>query len=134
MHKVTNLSFPLFLQRGNSEAFLNVYQSPEIPFEIKRIFTVTANEDVTRGRHAHKECAQLLVALSGRCDVVCDDGTEKKTITLDSSEKGMLIPPSIWAEQTYASGTVLMVITDMIYDESDYIRDYDEFLKYRGLA
>ncbi len=86
-----------------------------------------------RGRHAHKECSQLLVVLNGRCVVTCDDGTNKKAHTLIEPDQGLLIPPTIWAEQEYDVGTTLMVLTDQPYNESDYIRDYDSFLAFRGI-
>ena len=100
---------------------------------MKRIFVIKASKATNRGAHAHKECAQLLVVLNGKCTVTCDDGTNKKIHTLTNPDQGLLIPPTIWAEQKYDLGTTLMVLTDQPYDEGDYLRNYDDFLTFRGL-
>ncbi len=103
-----------------------------IPFIIARVFVVLAPVGAIRGQHAHKQCAQFLTCPSGRVDVVCDDGLDKVTHILDQPSLGLLIPPSIWAQQTYqAPGSVLTVLCDRPYETEDYIRDYGEFLAYR---
>ena len=71
----------------------------DIPFAVERIFVVTAGAGVTRGRHAHKRCSQVLVCLHGACEVTCTDGDLKKTVRLEGARHGLVIPPSIWAEQ-----------------------------------
>lgn len=132
---LANVELIPFPAKGDMDSFLNVYEGDSgVPFTIKRVFTVTAKKTLARGFHAHKECTQLLVALNGVCEVTCDDGYDRVSFRLDSSEKGLLIPPSIWAEQSYTPGTVLMVLTNMPYDESDYIRNYEEFLTLKGVA
>jgi dTDP-4-dehydrorhamnose 3,5-epimerase-like enzyme len=135
MLKIFNLSdiqtvlFPLF---QSPASYLVVYEgNTNIPFNIARVFTIKATTDTTRGLHVHKECSQLLVVLEGECYVICDDGKEKKEFILNKSDCGILIPPTIWAEQQYKQGTILMVLTDKTYDESDYIRNYDDFLQFR---
>ncbi|MGE0614875.1 MAG: FdtA/QdtA family cupin domain-containing protein [Bacteriovoracia bacterium] len=104
-----------------------------VPFDIKRIFYVYGTPGgALRGKHAHKECQQFLICIRGRCDLVFDDGKEKRTLRLDSPDQGAYLPPSVWGEQTYLDeGTMLMVLTDKYYDESDYLRDYDGFLAWR---
>lgn len=115
--------------RGN----LTPIESGDIPFEIKRVFyqyDVPAGE--SRGAHAHKQDYQFLIAVSGAFEVLVDDGINKRVITLNRPYFGLLIPPEIWsAEQEFASGSVCLVLTDNAYDESDYIHDYDEFLKFK---
>ncbi|WP_320674935.1 FdtA/QdtA family cupin domain-containing protein [Prochlorococcus sp. MIT 1341] len=105
----------------------------QVPFSIKRVFyiyDVKANE--IRGRHAHKLCNQFLICLAGEVEVICDDGLQKKTFTLKSPLEGLHIPPTIWAEQIYkTTGSIMLVLTDRKYDESDYIRNYKRFLEYR---
>jgi len=104
----------------------------QIPIDFKRLFVVSGETHITRGRHAHKELTQVLICVNGRCHVVCDDGKTKIENTLQPSGKALLIPPGIWSEQTYVSPeTVLVVLCDLPYDETDYIRVYDEFLKFR---
>ncbi|MFN7662603.1 MAG: sugar 3,4-ketoisomerase [Alphaproteobacteria bacterium] len=120
--------FPL---KKTEQSALSIFEEGVVPFSIKRVFTIKTQDHCKRGFHAHKECAQLLVCLTGRCTVICDDGESRQSIVLDTPKEGLLIPPSIWAEQDYEPNTILMVLTDHLYDESDYIRDYNEFLQYR---
>ena len=115
------------------DGFLTVYeQGDAIPFDIVRVFVVGADGGQQRGRHAHKECTQLMVCLNGACEVTCDDGHSKSTFYLESPDKGLMVPPSIWSEQTYKNeNTLLMVLCDRPFDENDYIRDYNAFIKWK---
>lgn len=99
------------------------------PFPVNRIFYVYGvREGDVRGHHAHKECKQLLICLSGTVNVTCDDGMNRKVYTLDSPLKGLYIPPMIWAEQFYHSkDTMLVGLASTHFDESDYIRDYEAY-------
>ena len=125
------ISFPLF---DVKESFLVVFEGGiKVPFQIQRLFIVKSLEKSKRGFHAHKECSQLLIALNGECQVTCDDGNERKEFLLRSSSEGLLIPPTIWSEQDYSSNSILLALTDRGYDENDYIRDYNDFLKFRGV-
>ena len=102
-------------------------------FTVRRVFAVRAREVSERGRHAHKQCKQLMVCLTGRCNVMVDDGKNRKSVVLARPQDALYIPASIWAEQSYREpGTILMVLCDQLYDETDYIRDYDEFLGWRA--
>ena len=105
----------------------------EVPFDIERVFTISeAAPGERRGHHAHKQLHQFLICTSGRTEVVLDDADERITVVLDSPRTGLHVPPGIWAEQTYlVSGTVLTVLCDAPYDEADYIRDHDEFVRWR---
>jgi hypothetical protein len=110
----------------------------DMPYEAKRVFTITARKlDLVGGRHAHRLCSQLLVAVTGACDVICraDPAEGERRFRLERPEQGLLIPPSVWAEQLYlADPTVLMVLCDRVYEAEDYIRDFDAFLAYRAAA
>ena len=101
-----------------------------IPFEIKRIFyiyDVPTGSD--RGAHAHKRLHQFLICLSGSFDVEIDDGDEKKIIHLNRPWNGLHSPPMVWASEiNFDPGTVCLVLTSDFYDESDYIRNYNEYL------
>lgn len=107
-----------------------------IPFPVRRMFAVTAvSPGERRGHHAHRQLNQMLICMSGSIDVVTDDGHERRTYRLDHLSRGLHVPPGIWAEQTYEGpGTVLLVLCDQPYDEADYIREYDQFLAYRGVT
>lgn len=105
-----------------------------VPFPIARTFVVTdVRAGETRGHHAHKRCNQLLVCLAGRLMVVLDDGEARRIVTLAQPGDALHIPPGMWAEQTYeAPGSTLMVLCDLPYDESDYLRDHEGFLAWRA--
>ena len=106
--------------------------SDNMPFSITRIFNVRAEKGATRGRHAHRECTQLLICTNGKVKVTCDDGKQTSTYILDKVNHGLLIGPGIWAEQKYIKeNTVLTVLCDFLYDEGDYIRNYKDFLEYK---
>lgn len=101
----------------------------EIPFDIKRVFyiyDIPGGEN--RGAHAHKECHQFLVAASGAFEVLLDDGRSQRLVQLNRPNMGIHIPPGIWAsEMNFSSGSICLVFASHIYDESDYIRNYEDF-------
>jgi hypothetical protein len=101
-----------------------------IPFNVKRVFylyDIPAGE--TRGAHAHKICHQFIVAASGSFDVELDDGTNKRVITLKRPYYGLHILPGIWAaEKGFSSGAICLILASHKYNESDYIRVYEDFL------
>ena len=104
-----------------------------LTYPIKRIFTIYgAPANQIRGHHAHKACVQGLICMSGSVKVTCDDGTKKRIFTLNQPNQLLTIPPGIWASQQYASAsTILTVICSHIYDSNDYLRDFNDFLRYR---
>ena len=112
--------------RGN----LAIIEEGFLPFEVKRIYYLyDVPSDSKRGGHAHIALKQFLVALSGSFDVVIDDGSSRKTITLNRPNKGLLIPQGIWREiENFSAGSVCLSVVSAPYDESDYIRDYQNFL------
>jgi dTDP-4-dehydrorhamnose 3,5-epimerase-like enzyme len=110
-----------------------VSQNDVIPFSVKRIYYLyDIPGGVERGGHAHKELFQLIVAASGSFDVELDDGSSKKQFTFNRPYKGLLVTPGIWREIiNFSSGSICLVLASAIYDEADYIRDYDKFLTYK---
>lgn len=123
-------SLPRYLDdRGNLSYFENDNQ---IPFEIKRvhwIFDVPGGEE--RGGLAYKETEEFIVAASGSFDVIIDDGTNRQTIQLNRSYKGVYIPQGLWrAVENFSTNAVAIIAASTLYDEDDSIRDYKEFLKF----
>lgn len=112
--------------RGN----LSVGEFPsDIPFVPKRYFLVfdVPNQEV-RGSHAHKECEQFLICIKGSVNIMVDDGNVRSEVVLDSCDLGVYIPPLVWGTQyRYSEDAVLLVFASHVYDDSDYIRDYQEF-------
>ena len=105
-----------------------------VSFPIRRVFAMTGvGSGGKKGGHAHKELNQVLVCLSGAVDVRLDDGRATRTERLDTPARALYIPPLIWADQQYEDErTVLMVLCDEYYEEADYLRDYDAFLRFRA--
>ncbi len=101
-----------------------------VPFDIRRVYYLyDVPGGAERGGHAHKDLHQLIIAMSGSFDVVLDDGKDKKRIHLNRSYNGLYVCPMIWRElDNFSSGSVCMVLASNHYDESDYYRDYQEFL------
>ena len=112
---------------------LSVVEKSTIPFDIKRIFYLyDIRSDEDRIGHAHKNLQQVLIALSGSLEVVLNDGTNSKTITLNKPNLGLLIVPGIWRElQNFSSGCVCLTIASAPFNEADYIRNYNDFLTYK---
>ncbi|MHC1704333.1 MAG: FdtA/QdtA family cupin domain-containing protein [Tenuifilaceae bacterium] len=115
-------------EKGNLSVIEN---GKTVPFDVKRVYylyDVPGGE--SRGGHAHKELRQLIVAASGSFNVTLDDGNVKRTFTLNRPYQGLLIVPGIWRElDDFSSGSVCLVLASHLYDPSDYIRDYNDFLK-----
>ncbi len=114
------------------EGNIGVVEKEVIPFDIKRVYYLfDVPSSAKRGGHAHKSLSQVLIALSGSFDVVLKDGNSTQTITLNKPDKGLLIDSTIWRElENFSSGSVCLVLASAIYNEDDYIRDYDEFIQY----
>jgi len=104
-----------------------------IPFDVRRIYylyDIPGGED--RGGHAHKELYQLIVAASGAFNVLLDDGENKKIVTLNRPDFGLIVVPGIWRELfEFSSGAICLVLASHKYDSNDYIREYDKFIDFR---
>ena len=108
-----------------------VVENSVVPFDIKRVYYLyDIPSSAQRGGHSHKKLQQVLIAISGSFDVVLNDGKIQKVVTLNKPDKGLLIEINIWRElQNFSSGAVCLVLASTVYEEADYIRNYDEFLK-----
>lgn len=115
--------------RGNLVVLEN---SKQIPFDIKRVYYIWGTaKGVERGFHAHRKLRQVAICLAGNCDILFDDGVKKEVITLDKPFQGVTIEPMVWHEmRKFSEGCVFLVLASEKYDESDYIRNYDEFLDF----
>ena len=111
-----------------------VENDKEVPFEVCRtyyLYDVPGGE--SRGAHAHKELSQLIIAASGSFSVTLDDGKVKRTFVLNRPYQGLYVVPGIWRTlDDFSSGAVCLVLASHPYDADDYIRDYDEFIKYKN--
>jgi dTDP-4-dehydrorhamnose 3,5-epimerase-like enzyme len=116
-------------ERGS---LISLEENKNIPFEIKRVYYIfDTKNNIRRGFHAHKKLKQLLVCVSGSCKILLDDGKSKEEMSLDHPNKGLLIESMIWREMfDFSPDCVLMVLADEVYDESDYFRDYQQFIEF----
>ncbi|EFE51501.1 MULTISPECIES: sugar 3,4-ketoisomerase [Providencia] len=112
-------------------SLISLEQHKNIPFNIKRIYYIFGTkEGVSRGFHAHKNLQQVAICVKGSCRFVLDDGHNKDEIILDNPNIGLHINSFMWREMhDFSEDCVLVVLASELYDESDYIRDYNIFLK-----
>lgn len=128
MNKIKIIKIPKIEdQRGN----LSVIEKDVIPFEIQRVYYLyDVPAGAERGGHSHKKTKEFLIALSGSFDVIVTDGTLKETVTLNKPYEGLLIENGVWRElNNFSSGSVCLVIASDVFEEEDYIRDFNEFIK-----
>ncbi|EKT61266.1 sugar 3,4-ketoisomerase [Providencia sneebia] len=116
-------------ERGS---LVSLEQNKNIPFDVKRIYYIfDTKEGVSRGFHAHKELRQLAVCVRGSCRFIMDNGKNKEECILNCPHTGLLIEPMQWHEMyDFSEDCIIMVLASDHYDESDYIRNYSDFLNY----
>ena len=125
---------PLTVRGDERGSLIAIEQSDTVPFEVARAYYLYGTQPgVIRGLHAHRSFVQFAVSLFGSCAMLLDDGSRRETVTLDDPSMGLLLPAMVWHEMAdFSPDCVLLVLADAPYDEADYIRDYDEFLRLAG--
>lgn len=121
-----------FQEHGDERGMLVALEyEKECSFPIKRVYYMyDTKENVRRGYHAHRKLKQLLICVNGSCKIHLDDGEETREVVLDTPKKGLYIGNGIWREMyDFTPGTVLMSLSSELYDESDYIRNYHQFIE-----
>lgn len=120
---------PLQIHGDERGSLVALETQKNIPFDIKRVYYLFDTlENVVRGYHAHKELKQVAIAIRGSCRFLLDDGFERVEVLLDNPAQGLLIESFMWREMSnFSKDCVLMVLADREYDESDYVRDYEQF-------
>jgi len=128
MSIVTLINLPDFSDaRGG---LIAIESNESIPFEIKRLYYIFNTTNQARGFHAHINLKQIAICLKGSCRFTLDNGTQREDIVLDTATQGLLIEGVVWREMhEFSEDCVLLVLASEHYDEADYIRDYDVFLK-----
>lgn len=123
------VNFPSLGDERGSLVALEAEQT--VPFAIKRAYYIfDTHKGVARGFHAHHNLQQVAVCITGKCRMVLDNGSEREEVWLDSATRGLIIGDLIWREMhDFSEDCVLLVLASEHYDESDYIRNYDDFLK-----
>ena len=132
INDVKLIELPKFTDPRGNLSF--VEQFTHIPFEIRRTYWLyDVPGGISRGGHAEKNNEELIVALSGAFEIVVDDGIKSKTFVLNRSYYGLYIPKGLWRElKEYSTNALALEFGSIPYCAEDYIRDYDEFLKFRG--
>lgn len=113
-----------------------VEETRHIPFPVRRLFSIyDVAPGMTRGGHAHRQQQQFLIMVSGACNVVIDDGRARASEILDSPTQGLHIPAGLWVElEDFTAGAIAVVLASDLYDEADYVRNYDEFKRLKAIA
>ncbi len=122
----------MFQPHGDERGMLVALEEfNDIPFHIKRVYYMyDTKEGVIRGYHAHKSLEQILICIHGSCKVKLDNGREKKIVHLEKPYEGLYVANNMWREMyDFSKDAVLLVLASEVYNEDDYVRDYDEFLK-----
>lgn len=125
-----------FPQHGDARGQLVALEEyKDFPFSVKRVYYIyDTAQGVTRGFHAHKTLEQILVCVHGSCKIRLDNGREKAVVPLDKPYEGLYIGHDMWREMfDFSPDAVLLVLASELYNEEDYIRNYDEFLNYMGV-
>lgn len=125
----------VFQQHGDDRGQLVALEEmKDIPFRIKRVYYMYDTvKGVRRGGHAHRSLEQILICVHGSCKVQLDDGKDKKIVSLEKPYEGLYLANNIWREMyDFSEDAVLMVLASQLYDETDYIRNYDAFLESVG--
>lgn len=118
---------PMGDERGS---LIALETSKNVPFDIKRVYYIfDTHTDVSRGFHAHRNLSQFIVCISGSCRFVTHDGATRREHQLNSAENGLILSGLVWREMhDFSPGCVVMVLADQIYDQEDYIWDFEQFL------
>ncbi len=122
-----------FQQHGDVRGMLvAIEEQKDIPFPIRRVYYLyNTGEGVVRGHHAHKNLQQILICIHGTCKVRLDDGKSKEEVLLDKPYEGLYVSNAVWREMfDFSPDAVLLVLASELYNESDYIRNYDDFLDF----
>ena len=123
------LNLPKIIDERGNLSFIE--ENNNIPFKIQRtywLYDVPGGE--SRGGHAFRENEEFIVALSGSFDILLDDGKEKKIFSLNRSYHGLFIPKGLWREmRNFSTNSCALILSSSMYDENDYIRSYDDFIK-----
>jgi dTDP-4-dehydrorhamnose 3,5-epimerase-like enzyme len=126
-----------FKVRGDDRgSLIAVEEQRDIPFPLRRIYYIFGTQPgVTRGLHAHRQLQQVMICLHGNCKLQLDDGRDQAIVAMESNTRGVLIDKMVWHQMyDFSSDCVLLVLADDYYDESDYIRDYQEFERLAAAA
>jgi UDP-2-acetamido-3-amino-2,3-dideoxy-glucuronate N-acetyltransferase len=128
---IVTLNLEVF--QRDSGKLASLQHGQDIPWQIARVFFISTERPENRGNHAHINCQQAFVCTMGSVILTCKDGLRQKEFVLKKLNQAVIIPPGIWASISLSAHSSLSVMTNLPYDESDYIREWEDFQKFRGV-
>ena len=128
--KVSKLA--VFSKPNSSLTFFE--KNSEFDWDIKRVFFISSTDIDTRGNHAHKKCRQMLISINGEINIKCHDGLNEFQKKMSGIGETLLVPAGIWVSLEFGVNSTLAVVADLKFEEDDYIRDWNEFIKFRGVS
>ena len=130
MHTQDSLSLvPLCAHADERGMLVAIEGRQDVPFPIERVYFIVCEEGMPRGFHAHRNLDQLIVCVKGSCRLIVDDGKVRQEVLLDKADRGCHVGPMIWREMwDMSSHCILLILASAHHDESDYIRNYEQFL------
>lgn len=133
VHDASMIQLPRI--HANNGSISAVNNEIEIPFKTKRVYYLyDIPGGSERGGHGHKDLQQLIISICGSFEIILDDGVVKRSIVLNQPNEGIYLPSGLWRELVnFSSGAICLVLASDSYSEDDYFRDYEEFLKYKGV-
>ncbi len=124
------IDFQIF--KRNSAVLAAASLENEIPWQVKRIFFIESKSAEIRGDHAHRRCSQYFVRTAGNVEIYCWDGSHDVKFHLDSLSQALLVPPGIWVKLVMSELSSISVLTDRLYEESDYLNNQEEFIMFKN--
>ena len=114
---------------------LGVIEFGDMPFLPQRMFWISnVPQGESRGNHAHKKCRQMLISINGEINIKCHDGLNEFQKKMSGIGETLLVPAGIWVSLEFGVNSTLAVVADLKFEEDDYIRDWNEFIKFRGVS
>ncbi len=131
VNDVMSSRLPVFSKSNSSLTFFEKNNDTE--WDIKRVFFISSTDIDTRGKHAHKKCRQMLISITGEINIKCHDGHREIQRKISGMGETLYVPAGIWVNLELGANSTLAVVADLKFEEDDYIRDWNEFIKFRGV-
>lgn len=132
LHDISSVKLKVF--EKNTGSLVALECGKEIPWDIERVFFITSRNSEERGNHAHLQGFQAFICINGSASLICKDGFETRDLKIRALEQVTLVPPGIWVSLLLERNTTIAVVTNLTYDEKDYVSQWDHFLKIKGLS